>query len=299
MSLRSRGLVGLSLRSRGLVGLSRGSRGLGRLVGLSRGSRGLGRLVGLSSGSLGLVGWSRGLGRGLGSGSLRPGVGGRRLAGSGNLGPGVGGRALGSLVLGSLVVGRTAMDLMPELVGVNSQHEVLDKAIRLGELISVAIVQGNEDVVLSFDECCELGLVKTIALVHSNDGELILVAGALGLVLRSTDQVHLPDVFSVRLSYSIGVSALEDPLERDTSAHDFLRLGLGGVGGWLRHDSGLAWHATVVDHSEHTHVDGGIRVENIKELIRHGDGDAVRADHSWVKGGSVNTIGRVNGQGGV
>ena len=223
------------------------------------------------------------------------------MAGSGNLGPGVGGRALGSLVLGSLVVGRTAMDLMPELVGVNSQHEVLDKAIRLGELISVAIVQGNEDVVLSFDECCELGLVKTIALVHSNDGELILVAGALGLVLRSTDQVHLPDVFSVRLNFPSGISALEGPLERDTSAHDFLVIGLDAVGGWIGLDSGSAWHASVVNDSEGRGIADGGRSPRVSSSARihHGDSDIVGADHSWVKVGRVETIGRVSGSGGV
>ena len=222
------------------------------------------------------------------------------MAGSGNLGPGVGGLVLVLVVvLVVIVLRRMAMDLMPELVGVDSHHEVLDKAIRVGELISEAIFHGGEDAVLSFGEGCELGLVKTITLVHSIDGDRILVAGVLGLVLRSADQVHLPSVFSVRLSYPSGVSALEGPLKRDPSAHDFLRLGLGGVGGWNCLDSGSAWLATVVDHSEHTHADGGISIEIIKELIRHGDGDAVRADHSWVKGDGVHTIGRVSGHGGV
>ena len=229
------------------------------------------------------------------------------MAGSGNLRPGVGGRALGSvvivlvLVLVVIVLGRVAMDLMPELVGVDSEHGAVDKTSHAWVRFCEATVHGDEDAVLSFGELCELGLVKTITLVHSIDGDRILVAGVLGLVLRSADQVHLPDVFSVRLNFPSGISALEGPLERDTSAHNFLVIGLDAVGGWIGLDSGSAWHASVVNDSEGRGIAYGGRGPRVgsSARIHHGDSDIVGADHSWVKVGRVETIGRVSGSGGV
>ena len=193
------------------------------------------------------------------------------------------------------------MDLMPELVGQDSEHGAIDKTSRVQVRFCETAVHGDEDVVLSFGECGEIGLVKTMTHVHSIDGDCILVAGVLGLVLRSADQVHLPNVVSVRLSNPFGVSALHGPHERDTSAHDFLVLGLDAVGDWSALNSGSAWHASVVNDSEGRGIADGGRSPRVSSSARihHGDSDIVRADHSWVKVSRVETIDRVSSSGGV
>ena len=60
-----------------------------------------------------------------------------------------------------LVLVMVLVVVMVLVLVLDCEHEILDKAILVGELISVAIFHGDENVVLSFGEC-GLGLVLKI-----------------------------------------------------------------------------------------------------------------------------------------